>query len=113
MDLQATEVCCIVYIEAENVSAIEACKEALWISHLMGDLCIIGLHVLHRDNHNVIMLAQNPVFHAKKNHIQVKYHFIRDVLNSKSIKLVKGHTNDKPADLLMKGVHCRQMIGVG
>ncbi|KAH7442662.1 hypothetical protein KP509_03G098000 [Ceratopteris richardii] len=50
------------------------------------------------------MLARNPVFHAKTKHIQVKYHFIRDVLDRKSIELVKVHTDDNPADLLTKGL---------
>ena len=65
------------------------------------------------------MLARNPIFHAKTKHIQVKYQFIRDVLGSKKIELVKVHTNDNPADFLTKGLpaerfaHFRQMMGVG
>ena len=50
------------------------------------------------------MLVRNPVFHAKTKHIEVKYHFIRDVLDSKNIELVKVQTNDNPADLLTKSL---------
>ena len=65
------------------------------------------------------MLARNPVFHAKTKHIEVKYHCIRVVLDSKNMELVKVHTNNNPANLLPKGLpaerfaHCRQMMGVG
>ena len=65
------------------------------------------------------MLAKNPVFHAKTKHIDVKYHFIRAVLEDKLIQLVKVHTNDNPADLLTKSLpserfaYCRTLMGVG
>ena len=86
MDLQTKEVCCIATTEAEYVAATEACKEALWLSYLVRDLGFIKLPILHCDSQSVIMLARNPVFHAKTKHIHVKYHFIRDVLDSKNIK---------------------------
>ena len=62
------------------------------------------------------MLAKNPVFHAKTKHIDVKYHFIRDMLEGKLLEIVKVHTD---ADLMTKGLppemfaHCRALMGVG
>ena len=44
------------------------------------------------------------IYNVKTKHIQVKYHFIRDVLDSKNIELVKVHTNNNTADLLRKGL---------
>ena len=73
---------------------------------------------LHCDSQSAIMLAKNPVFHAKTKHIEVKFHFIRDMLEDKSLHLVKVHTDDNPADLLTKGLpperfaHCRSLMGV-
>ena len=90
--------------KVEYVDATEACKEALWLSYLVQDIGIIELPILHCDSQSAIMLARNPIFHAKTKHIQVEYHFIRDVLDNKKIELVKLHTNDNPADLLMKGL---------
>ena len=64
------------------------------------------------------MLAKNPVFHVKTKNIDVKYHFIRDVLEDKHMELVKVHTDDNPADLLTKGLasewfaHNRALMGV-
>ena len=86
--------------EGEYVAATEVCKEDLWISLLVGDLGFTEIPVLHCDSQSVIMLAWNPVFQTKMKHKQVKYHFIRDVLDSKGIELVKVHTNDNPAGLL-------------
>ena len=64
------------------------------------------------------MLAKNSVFHAKTKHIDVKYHFIWDVLEDKHMELVKVHTYDNPADILTKGVdferfaHYRALMGM-
>ena len=65
------------------------------------------------------MLAKNLVFHARTKHIEVKYHFIREMLEDKLMKLVKVHIDDNPTDLLTKGLppkqfaHCRALMGVG
>ena len=97
----------------------EACKEALWLTRLVGDLGIrLEMPMLHCDSQSAIMLAKNPVFLAKKNHIYVRYHFIRDMLEDKFMELVKVHKDDHPADLLTKGLasewitHCRALMDI-
>ena len=71
---------------------------------------------LHCDSQSAIMLAKNPVFHAKTKHIEVKFHFIWDMLEDKSLHLVKVHIDNNPADLLTKGLppdrfaHCRSSL---
>ena len=50
------------------------------------------------------MLAKNLIFHAKTKHIEVKYHFIRDMLEDVLMNLVKVHTDENLADLLTKGL---------
>ena len=61
------------------------------------------------------MLAKNPVFHAKTKHIDVKYHFIRDMLEDKLLELVKVHIDDNPADLMTKVLPPERfaLMGVG
>ena len=106
--------------EAEYIAASEACKEAIWLARLVRDLGItIEMPTLHCDSQSAIMLAKNLVFHANTKHIDVKYHFIRDMLEDKLMELVKVHTDDNPADLMTKGLppvrfaHCRALMGVG
>ena len=79
---------------------------------------LVEVPTLHCDSQSAIMLVKNPMFHAKTMHIDVKYHFIRDVLKDKHMDLVKVHTDDNRADILTKGVafecfaHCRALMGV-
>ncbi|MCO5577494.1 hypothetical protein L7F22_031325 [Adiantum nelumboides] len=101
------------------VATSDACKEAIWLTRLVGDLGIVGeVPVLHCDSQSAIQLARNPVFHAKTKHVDVRYHFIRDVLDDKRLHLVKVHTDDNPADLLTKTLspewfaHCRELMDI-
>ena len=106
--------------EAEYIAASEACKEAIWLACLVRDLgIIVEMPTLHCDSESAIMQAKNRVFHAKTKHIDVKYHFIKDMLEDKLMVLVKVHTDDNPTDLMTKGLppkrftHCRALMGVG
>ncbi|GJU48696.1 putative ribonuclease H-like domain-containing protein [Tanacetum coccineum] len=47
-------------------------------------------------------LWQNPVFHSKTKHIEIRHHFIRDAYEKKLIQVLKIHTDDNVADLLTK-----------
>ncbi|MCO5572539.1 hypothetical protein L7F22_026294 [Adiantum nelumboides] len=106
-------------IEAEDVAASDASKEAIWLARLVGDLGIHQVPVLNCDSQSGIALENNPVFHSKSKHIEVRYHVIRDVLTGKRIELVKVHTDDNPADALTKSLaleqfaHCIELMGVG
>ena len=86
----------------------------------MGDLGLEdAMPISHSDSQSAIMLAKNPVFHAKTKHIEVKYHFLRQVLEDKRLELVKVHTYHNPADFLTKSLpsdkfaHCRELMGIG
>ncbi|MCO5568209.1 hypothetical protein L7F22_021905 [Adiantum nelumboides] len=105
--------------EEKYVVALEASKEALWLARLVSDLSIsVETPTLHCDNQSAIMLAKNPVFHAKTKHISMKYHFIQDVLEDKHMQLKKAHIDDNLADLLTKGLssdrfmHCQALMVV-
>lgn len=56
------------------------------------------------ESQSVIHLAKNFALHSKTKHIQLKYHFIRSVLEDGHVKLEKIHIDDNPADMFMKVV---------
>ncbi|GKD58427.1 putative ribonuclease H-like domain-containing protein [Tanacetum coccineum] len=45
--------------------------------------------------------GQNPVFHSKTKHIEIRRHFIRDSNEKKLIQMIKIHTDNNVADLLI------------
>ncbi|GJT65728.1 putative ribonuclease H-like domain-containing protein [Tanacetum coccineum] len=46
--------------------------------------------------------GQNPLFHSKTKHIEIRHHFIRDAYEKKLIQVLKIHSDDNVADLLTK-----------
>ncbi|MCO5561213.1 hypothetical protein L7F22_014834 [Adiantum nelumboides] len=107
-----------VYMQQPEVY-VEKGKEAIWLGRLVADLGIkVEMPELYCDSQIAIQMAKNSVFHLKTKHIDVKYHFIREVLEDKQIQLMKIHTKDNPIDLLTKGlpgegfVHCRELLGI-
>ena len=59
---------------------------------------------LYCDSESAIHLAKNSAFHLKTKNIQLRYHFIRSILEDGHLKLEKIHTSQNPADMLTKGV---------
>ncbi|CAL9011601.1 unnamed protein product, partial [Prunus brigantina] len=85
--------------EAEFIAATEACKEMLWMKRFLQEL---GQeqhkYTLHCDSQSAIHLSKNPSFHSRSKHIDVQYHWIRDVLEFKQLQLEKIHTDDNSSN---------------
>ncbi|KAL2231740.1 UNVERIFIED_CONTAM: Retrovirus-related Pol polyprotein from transposon TNT 1-94 [Sesamum indicum] len=91
--------------EAEYVAVTEAAKELIWLQHLLGELGKPQADViLHSDSQSAIHLAKNPAFHSRTKHIEIKYHFIRQLLEKKALQLEKIQGEKNPADMLTKAV---------
>nr|GEZ18478.1 retrovirus-related Pol polyprotein from transposon TNT 1-94 [Tanacetum cinerariifolium] len=53
-------------------------------------------------NQSAIHLLRNAMFHEKTKHINVRYHFIREIVESKEIEVAKIGTEDNAADAFTK-----------
>jgi len=76
-------------VEAEYIAASNASREAVCMRKLMSRLFQERLEtiVIHCDNQSCLKLTENPVFHDRSKHIEMKYHFIRDMVQRRTIKL--------------------------
>lgn len=54
------------------------------------------------DNSSTIKLSKNPVLHGRSKHIDVRFHFLRDLTKEGVVKLVHCGTRDQIADVLTK-----------
>ena len=59
---------------------------------------------LYSDSESVIHIAKKSAFHSKTKYIQLRYHFIRSILENGQLKLEKIHTSQNPTDMLTKVV---------
>ena len=91
--------------EAEYVAVTEASKEMVWLQSFLEEL---GKkqedNVLYCDSQSAIHLAKNPFFHSRTKHIQLRYHFIRSLLEDGILKLEKISGAQNPANMLTKTV---------
>nr|GEV92433.1 hypothetical protein [Tanacetum cinerariifolium] len=73
--------------EAEYVATASCCRQVLWIQNQMLDYGFNFMNTkIYIDNESTICIVKNPVFHSKTNHIENRYHFIRDTYEKKLIQ---------------------------
>ena len=68
--------------EVEYVAACLASCEAVWLRKLLSNLFDLQLDstCIHCDNQSCVNFSENPVFHDNSKHIEIKYHYIRDMV---------------------------------
>ena len=73
---------------------------------------------IHCDNQSCVKLSENPMFHDRSKHIEIKYHYIKDIVQRGVVKLLYVVTEEHIADVLtnplarMKFEYFRERIGV-
>ena len=96
------------------MAASQASCGALWLCKLMVDLFGQELSptIIHCDNQSCIKHSENPVFHDRSKHIEIRYHFIREYVQRGAVQL------QYVADILTKAlgrgkhVYFRYKLGV-
>ena len=99
--------------------ATEVVKEAIWLKGLLGDFGVIQENIaVFCDNQSAIFLVNNQTYHARTKHIDVKYHYVREIIKGGDVLLKKIDTKDNPSDMLTKVVsgvkfqHCLKLIQI-
>jgi hypothetical protein len=97
--------------EAEYMALRDAAKEAiyLWnnISHIVSSL---GINIANRvpiiviDSEGARLLAENPGFHKRSKHIDIAFHFTRQLVNEKKLVITHCASKENLADPFTKGV---------
>ena len=88
--------------EAEYVAAMHAVKEAIWLCQLIHQFFPLPTlpTTIFCDNQAAIKLAYDDNYHTHTKHIDIWYHFIRQVISEGIILLVYCPTEDMVADFL-------------
>ena len=88
--------------EAEYIACSEAAKDSQWITQFLKELGMNPRPVLYTDNEAALKLTKTQTFHRRTRHIEHRYHYIRELVDQKTIQItgIKGKNN--PADPLTK-----------
>lgn len=90
--------------EAEYISLASAIQECMYLEQLLRgiDKYQYAQTKVYEDNQGTIALAKNPVNRQRCKHIDIKYHFIRETVNSGRVILEYCPTEQMIAEVLTK-----------
>ena len=100
-------------------ASIATC-EAIWLRKLLVNFFRRKMEVtsIFYDNHSCIKLFENPVFHDRSKHIDIRSHFTRDYVQQGAVQLQYVPTGNQVVDILAKAlgrakfVHFREQMGM-
>ena len=105
---------------AEYMALNRAGREAVWLRRLLQEMGYgqAGPTTIHVDNQSAINLAKNPVGHGRSKHIEIQWHWIREIVENGEVRLQQCATSLMAADFLTKALakdkflSCLQRIGM-
>ena len=106
--------------EAEYYAVGAACQEAIWIRQISQEL-LIPLDeptLILSDNTGAVSLSDNPVFHSRSKHIDIRWHYVRDLIQSKLVRTSHIPGTQNGADFFTKAVNhfeherCVKLLGM-
>ena len=91
--------------EAEYMALSDCSCQVVWMHTLLGEL---GYHLkaipVCGDNQGLIFIASNPVTEKRPKHIDIRYHYICEVISNGHVIVYFVPGDDNPADLLTKNL---------
>ncbi|XP_019195716.1 PREDICTED: uncharacterized protein LOC109189560 [Ipomoea nil] len=90
-------------VEAEYIVAGGCCTQLVWMKQMLLEYGLTQQTMtLYCDNVSAINISKNPVQHSRTKHIDIRHHYIRDLVESMEIELEYIQTDKQLADILTK-----------
>jgi len=92
--------------EAEYICMSDAARDALWLRSLYSELGYTQPEptLVRGDNLSSLAIAENPRYHKRTKHFDIKHHFIRDQIKAEAIYIKYCPTNEMTADIFTKAL---------
>jgi len=106
--------------EAEYIAAVEAGKEIVWMCNILSKFgyAITSPSTLWINNQSAINVAKNPEHHGRMKHMDLRYYWLRDMVEGGLITPKHVRTEHMAADILTKPLPrakvkiCRELMGL-
>ena len=86
----------------------QASKEIIWLQVLLEELGALThieqMSTLYGDNQGALALAHNPEYPARTKHIDIQYHFVRELVLAERVYLEYCTSANMIADVMTKGL---------
>ena len=75
-------------VEVEYIGAGSSYSQLIWMKQMFSEYNITqDVMTLFCKNLSIINISKNPIQHSKTKHIDIRHHFIRELMEDKVIKL--------------------------
>jgi hypothetical protein len=93
--------------EAEYQALSECAQEAMFTKSLVEEITglITEPALIYEDNLGALFLAKNAQVSGRTKHIDVRHHYIRDLIKDKKLELKFIKSEDNPADIMTKNTN--------
>jgi hypothetical protein len=105
--------------EAEYMALATAAQEGIFLSNVLKSLGVpIQSLDMYEDNQGAIELTKSTKNHARTKHIDIRYHFLKDLVKDGFLHLKHIRTHEMEADMFTKALaspqfnKLRDMIGI-
>jgi hypothetical protein len=94
--------------EAEYIAMCFASCKSIWLQMLLTSLFDLEMRetLILCENQSFIKMTENPVSHDRSKHIEIHYHYIRDMVQRGSLKLQYISMDEQVVDVLTKPLSC-------
>jgi aspartate carbamoyltransferase regulatory subunit len=75
--------------ESEYIATSVEIHEAMWLRKLLAGIFDLELEatLIHCENQSCVKLTEKPIFHDSSKHIEIKCHYIRDMVQRGAVEL--------------------------
>ena len=89
-------------------------RQAVWIQSLLKELGILIPTIpICGDNQGSIFIRSNPIQERRSKHIDICYHYVRQLVEEKIIELFFVEGTENPADLFTKNLASPKLSNLG
>jgi hypothetical protein len=90
--------------EARYIALSVEIHEVVWLHKILTDLFDYEMDpmTIHYENQSCVKLFEKPMFHEKSKHIEIKYHYIKYMVQMKTIHVQYLSTHEQIADIFSK-----------
>jgi len=97
--------------EAEYISLSDTSHQLVWVRNLFSELGIeLAPIPLYGDNQGTIFITSNLVQEKRSKHIDLRYHYIRDVVQLDKVELFFIEGTQNPVDMFTKNLGCIKFL---
>ena len=92
--------------EAEYIALAKAAQELIRLHQLLIDTNENSVNpmTIFEDNQSTIAMTRNPQHHGRAKHLDIKFHYIREMVTMNKIELKYYKSDEMIADMLTKGI---------